>query len=658
MSETEWILDSVVEFLRSPLWQATVQNFVDANCISFTPGSESSFEHMDIHTQYQELVENLLELHLQELDVDILQFMEACKTIENKEVSDLVVGYVLAMDDFLTFKKMMEHRNRELEYEALQTIAGEGLVEGDSKDGDKQKKKHRHRQHHHHHHSKKEKKKGKEEDDDDDIDPSLLEGIEDPEERQLVIRAVRESLEEQKKEKRLEEGEHHDYQSALTSSSLEADLEARKREIEESEIEKAIAMSLALNPDVDDGAGPEGGNVASVIEPPSESKEEEVTVVESGKSDVLKEKEEEGKQEDVVVDAMGPAVEKEEEKRDDRKDQDQEKEKEQSDFVESKSKTEMEESEILMKEYESQEDAIKKSMEMERIRQQSLILAKIRQRELKKRERLARQRLKESEEHMAISSQVVEKKKEEDVSEPSETEPGVSKIDTSSAAALFSTERPQTTVTSARGGPRRLPPLQHPSGPAMIPPAAPPLMGKTSGGSLTSLPMASTLPLPKSPALKHETETATVAIDRDEPAESRSSSASTEKAVEARMQYLRQQRDRLIKIKAEEREKKLEEYEKSNPRKRDGSIEGSSPKRAVKKDELQGGDDEDLQRKMQIRVALAEKFKKGLAQEGKRFSSPQEKGAGDGRRKELAAERRRFQQEQEAMLSMDEDDDV
>eukprot|EP00667_Euglena_gracilis_P010353 EG_transcript_10543 len=118
----EWLFDSISQFLRSPWWGFPIQTFIDENCLSFEGSEESSLAQTAIHESFRELVDKVLGEHLSSLGISAEQFISACDKGKNKELHALVSEYILALDDFVVFKKMMEKRNVELELEALRCL--------------------------------------------------------------------------------------------------------------------------------------------------------------------------------------------------------------------------------------------------------------------------------------------------------------------------------------------------------------------------------------------------------------------------------------------------------------------------------------------------------------------------------------------------------
>jgi hypothetical protein len=56
---SEWLFDSVQQFLSSPLWFNPIQTFIDENCVVFDSGEENQFIYTLLHQQvigYQVLI--------------------------------------------------------------------------------------------------------------------------------------------------------------------------------------------------------------------------------------------------------------------------------------------------------------------------------------------------------------------------------------------------------------------------------------------------------------------------------------------------------------------------------------------------------------------------------------------------------------------------
>jgi hypothetical protein len=233
----DWVFDSVLQFLGSPLWTHQVLSFIDEHCHVFDDGEEAQHEHNRIHQAFQELVEVLLEQHLAELGVTPEQFVAACERGAGNPANEAVLKHVLAVDDFLTFRSLMINRNIELNQEAIRlwqskvreqeaaaaaaeaaaAAAAAGGGGGDDATGE-----------------------GGEGDDDPDAEAAARE------EEELLRRAIAESQIEYEKLQRGDMTEEQ-FEAALQASLRDIDARKAAEEKEQAELEMAIAMSLALD---------------------------------------------------------------------------------------------------------------------------------------------------------------------------------------------------------------------------------------------------------------------------------------------------------------------------------------------------------------------------------------------------------------------------
>jgi len=110
-SEYEWLVESFVQFLVSPIWKLNINSFVDENCIFFEDVEENQLEHLNIHNEFIKISENLLDDFMGEMRITMDQ---AAKTIligvniaDFKEYFD----QLFLLSNFLVFKKQMVRRN-------------------------------------------------------------------------------------------------------------------------------------------------------------------------------------------------------------------------------------------------------------------------------------------------------------------------------------------------------------------------------------------------------------------------------------------------------------------------------------------------------------------------------------------------------------------
>jgi hypothetical protein len=68
----------------------------------------------------------------------VFQFIECCTSGKNEELTNIVIEHIMAMDDFLSFKKLMEKRNIELEVEAMSALQEQQEKQEQQQKGDKE----------------------------------------------------------------------------------------------------------------------------------------------------------------------------------------------------------------------------------------------------------------------------------------------------------------------------------------------------------------------------------------------------------------------------------------------------------------------------------------------------------------------------------------
>ena len=88
--------------------QVPVMTFIDENCVIFDNDEENKLVYYDKFNNFRQLIDNLLETHLSEIGITEEAFAKACEAgmdsrPENKDVFEKLI----AVDDFLTFKKLM-----------------------------------------------------------------------------------------------------------------------------------------------------------------------------------------------------------------------------------------------------------------------------------------------------------------------------------------------------------------------------------------------------------------------------------------------------------------------------------------------------------------------------------------------------------------------
>ena len=116
----DWIFDFVLQFIESDKFDASVMDFIDEHCDAFDSEEENKFIYTDIHREFKQHMDALISSNLGELGINSEMFFEACEKGRNtRDINRLVFEKLIAMEDFVTFKKLMVKRNIELQVEAM-----------------------------------------------------------------------------------------------------------------------------------------------------------------------------------------------------------------------------------------------------------------------------------------------------------------------------------------------------------------------------------------------------------------------------------------------------------------------------------------------------------------------------------------------------------
>ncbi|KAI2657374.1 Cilia- and flagella-associated protein 36 [Labeo rohita] len=120
--DSEWVLESIAGYLSSPDWLIPLADFMENKCSVFDDEDENKLTYTEIHQQYKQLVERLLENYMQEVGISEQQFLHACSSFSKSKTLQAVFQPVLATDDFQMFRSLMVQKNMELQLQALHVI--------------------------------------------------------------------------------------------------------------------------------------------------------------------------------------------------------------------------------------------------------------------------------------------------------------------------------------------------------------------------------------------------------------------------------------------------------------------------------------------------------------------------------------------------------
>jgi len=116
LTEYDWALDYINEFIDSPVWRDPVQSFIDENCIVFDGEEEMTHVQNEIYTAFNNLLEELIVKYIHSIGLSTQQFLTSLTGGGKKRLTKQIIEFILCCDDFIVFKKMMRSRNMELEH--------------------------------------------------------------------------------------------------------------------------------------------------------------------------------------------------------------------------------------------------------------------------------------------------------------------------------------------------------------------------------------------------------------------------------------------------------------------------------------------------------------------------------------------------------------
>lgn len=112
-AEKEWLVDYVIQFLKSPSWTEPIEEFISHKCTLFdlSDPEENKLEYTGLHNEFKQIIESLLAAHLLQVDVTPDEFaavFDACCSVDAR--LEQVAAQLASVDDFVVFKKMMAGR--------------------------------------------------------------------------------------------------------------------------------------------------------------------------------------------------------------------------------------------------------------------------------------------------------------------------------------------------------------------------------------------------------------------------------------------------------------------------------------------------------------------------------------------------------------------
>lgn len=125
--ENSWVFDSLVCFLKGPIWDAPIQNFIEEKSLIFEPNNvENEDDYHKIFDEYKNLVDFMLGNFMEDIGITPAQFEYACFKSRQHHHSlrfdQSTFEQIWAANNYNMFKRMMTQRNVELQLQALELI--------------------------------------------------------------------------------------------------------------------------------------------------------------------------------------------------------------------------------------------------------------------------------------------------------------------------------------------------------------------------------------------------------------------------------------------------------------------------------------------------------------------------------------------------------
>jgi len=117
-SHSEESTARVLDILRNPLWQATVESFIDSNCLLFDAHAALSETHHEAFRRFAAMVDDTLREVLADAGLEMREFAAFCSRAERSASGREVLTHLLSVEHFDFFAHFMTRRNLSLHHEA------------------------------------------------------------------------------------------------------------------------------------------------------------------------------------------------------------------------------------------------------------------------------------------------------------------------------------------------------------------------------------------------------------------------------------------------------------------------------------------------------------------------------------------------------------
>ena len=143
--DLEWMYEVVLQIIRSPEFRNPIKDFIDDNCNTFIGVDENTFEQGQLHKEFTQLIDNLLDTLTKDIGITEEMFCLAAKKGLNDPKSKKYFEQLISFTNYNYFKNLMTKRNFQLEELAYKQMmadrkAGQG---GESEENEEELEKKR-----------------------------------------------------------------------------------------------------------------------------------------------------------------------------------------------------------------------------------------------------------------------------------------------------------------------------------------------------------------------------------------------------------------------------------------------------------------------------------------------------------------------------------
>ncbi len=113
--DLEWMYEVVLQIIRSPEFRNPIKDFIDDNCNTFIGVDENTFEQGQLHKEFTQLIDNLLDTLTKDIGITEEMFCLAAKKGLNDPKSKKYFEQLISFTNYNYFKNLMTKRNFQLE---------------------------------------------------------------------------------------------------------------------------------------------------------------------------------------------------------------------------------------------------------------------------------------------------------------------------------------------------------------------------------------------------------------------------------------------------------------------------------------------------------------------------------------------------------------